>query len=378
MKIEVLKEAPKGVHIFSPSQVKQYLMCPKCWAAYYLDKVKRPTSPAAQKGIAVHEVLEKYLLDGTLPSEDTPEGKIAQPGLIYLPKPGTGSIESKFIVSFDDIYFRGVVDCLYERLGVPCVLDHKTTSNFRYALNEAALLKDLQASIYAAYAMAKEGAQYADLEWVYYKTRNDPESKLVTATMTLTKAKENINNILEHCKEMLDAKAAGKTAEDFEPPEGGCKSFGKCVGSKMTKKKSLSELLGTAGPKSEPKTIEESGPSPSHIESNQAVSRSDSASNYRLYVDCLPRKNDGSQLVQLSTVLKPVFAKIAKEYNVSHYSFIPYGEGRAQFVTLLDQQLSENPLDEGQTILVSLGSPEARDALEVLIEHAKTVVQAIR
>lgn len=383
MKIELHEEAEKNkdTHYFSISQVKTFRECPKRWAAYYLDKVKRPFNPSAQKGVELHGILEKYLIDGIRPDPKTPQGAILEPGLIYLPNPGLCSVEYKFQLSIDDIYFRGVIDCLYND-EIPTILDHKTTVDLKYALSSKKLSQDLQANLYALYAMVKYGKNKADLRWVYYKTRDLPESKLVKSEITLTDAYENIKNILDDCRIMLDAKKEGKTAADFNHPKVNCRDYGAaCLGETM-KKRSLSEFLSD---QQETLTIQEAVPDPAPVkkqepELTQKLNPKEEQCNcsFTLLIDSLPQKLDSSEIVQFSTILKPVFAQIAKEYNVSHYSFVPYGEGRARFVTLLDRELSENPLNKGQTVLVSLGSPEARDSLEVLVEHATRVFRATK
>lgn len=400
---------PEGATFFSASQIKLYKTCKVCWAARYLDKVEQAPNAAAQRGVDIHKMLEDYLSEGKPIDPSSKYGKIALSGIEYLPSPGTCEVEDKFIFSYEDIFFRGIIDFYYKKEDLWVVGDHKTTGDFRWSLSQAALSKDLQAALYAFYIMGKTSNIQAELNWVYYLTKGAPKSKLVSGILSLTDAQYTVSLVLDDCREMLDAKARGLSALDFKPPIQGCKGFGPCAASfignpilrdpKMsTEKKSLKDFLDKQAPSTPPTKataiVESLTPDSDNIlteaamgsieeEVEQAMADVEGidtsalpTNGWTLLIDCLPRKQT-ENIVELSDILKPVFKRIAKEYNVIHPSFIPY-EGTAVLVTRLDKYLTDHPIANGSIVLINLSSADARNTLDVLINHATRVYQGTR
>lgn len=386
-------------HVFSASQIKLFKSCKLCWAYQYLNGVKQEAGPAAAMGSAIHKLLEDYLRDGKEIDLEAKYAKIAIPGIKHLPAPRTCEVEHGFHFDYEEVSFRGFIDFYYKKGDLWVVGDHKTTSNFRYALSERVLSEDVQASLYAYYIMQKEQCDAVELDWVYYLTRGTPTSKLVTCNMGLTQAQENVKLVLDDCREMLDAKSKGLTAADFEPPPSGCKAFGPCAaillenerkgsGNMSNAKRSLTDFLDKKLPKEEAPSFvvaeesfsfdHEAEPANREEALETLVEEGQARGDYEdkgwfLFVDCLPRQGFDS-IVELSTLLKPVFKMIAKEYNVSHPSFIPY-ESLGVYVTRLDKYLTQNPIKPGTAVLMSSGNWGASNALDVLIAHGPRVVQ---
>ena len=161
----------------SVSQVKQWRMCKRKYAFRWSRFIKTPDSEAKLFGSKVHEHLENYLLNGTMPPE-TPEGRVARLGIIsgMLPQPGTCDVEIEFSVElWPDVFFVGLIDVL-ERDRV-MVTDHKTTSSIaRYTMSKEDILSDEQALGYALVAMEALGSSHAYVRWLYYekkKTRGE-------------------------------------------------------------------------------------------------------------------------------------------------------------------------------------------------------------
>lgn len=404
-KITIYKEneTPKDTHFFSVSQIKLFKTCKMCWALRYLDKMEQAPNAAAQRGVDIHKLLEDYLRDGKPIDPSSKYGKMAMSGIAHLPMPGTCEVEDKFAFQYEDIFFRGIIDFYYKKNDIWVVADHKTTKNFQYALSAPMLAKDLQAALYAFYIMNKMDCTEAELNWVYYLTAGAPKSRLVSSILSLTDAEYNVNLVLDDCREMLDAKRKGLSAIDFDPPIGGCRGFGPCAASiignnplmrdpKMSsEKKSLKDFLdkraAETGPEEAPAIAECVEAKDDNIQPVSLPLRgkfahsalagelvtveletANETQGWTLLIDNLPRKGH-PHVLELSDVLKPVFKKIAKDYNVSHHSQIPY-EGRGVFITLLDKHLTDHPIEDGATVLLSTGSPDGRDALDVLLHHA--------
>ena len=80
------------VHV-SASQIDTYLGCGRKWWFGKILGLPTPTHPSAALGGEIHEALEKYLTDGTLPDPNTKIGRIIAPGIKFLPEPGSVEVE---------------------------------------------------------------------------------------------------------------------------------------------------------------------------------------------------------------------------------------------------------------------------------------------
>mgnify|MGYP001619006526 CR=1 FL=1 len=74
----------------SPSQIEKWRMCRRAWA---YSRTIRTANKCAKFGSDVHAKLEAWLLNGTVPDPNTPEGACAIVGLPFLPVPGSGLVE---------------------------------------------------------------------------------------------------------------------------------------------------------------------------------------------------------------------------------------------------------------------------------------------
>ena len=133
----------------SATSIKLFRSCLRRWYERYILGKREPTSKAMTRGNEVHRQLEQYLLHGEMP-DDSPEGLIAQAGLEHLPAPPYQvelSLEH-LPIEGTPAPFKGFID-MYITGDTPEILDHKTTSNFKYALTAEQLAVDPQLIIYA-------------------------------------------------------------------------------------------------------------------------------------------------------------------------------------------------------------------------------------
>lgn len=167
----------------SYSSISQYQKCPKAWAAIHRDRiVERGPSPALQRGIQLHEELEKALVEDREPA-NLPEGCDQLPeGLLpYLqrlrrrpPDPENPvRVTPEMALAIDDqgrgcswnsphALLRGKIDVAVERFGSgqrsAMLLDYKSGK----------IRPDpLQAYCYAALAWGAVGHDRIDFRWVY-------------------------------------------------------------------------------------------------------------------------------------------------------------------------------------------------------------------
>ena len=234
------------VPLVSASQIKLYRECPRKWAWQYLAKLRTPQHPAAALGQEVDdEQLQPYLTTGR-PFDTRVSGDIARAGLHLLPAVRSDQLEVQkhFILPSPtrptDYGFQGYLDCwlplgeAVSALAAPAVVDFKTTSNFRYALNEDRLSRDVQAQLYATWAMFETGARGVDLVWLYFKTRTPYEAKRVHLRVAGQHVAEQFVAIDKTASEMFDVRAAsaGVVVEDYvkslEPNVDMCDEYGGC------------------------------------------------------------------------------------------------------------------------------------------------------
>ena len=163
----------------SATQIKKFASCTRLWGWEYLEGIKPPQGAAAELGGNCHTVLEGWLAQGIAPDPATKEGKIVMPCLPHLPQPSkTLEVERQFLFELSGHLYRGFVDLGYWADGEPysmsrvwVVHDHKTTSDFMWALTEEDLLSDVQAILYAKEAMDRHQVDAVLLSWLYMRTK---------------------------------------------------------------------------------------------------------------------------------------------------------------------------------------------------------------
>lgn len=163
----------------SPTQVHKKRNCTRLIAYEYVLQQRAPSSIKQQFGKNVHAQLETWLRNGVVP-DTSPAGETAKQGIQndLLPVPNFDLlVECRFEYPWHTgTNVNGFIDCLIPPNvaddGIPIVIDHKTTSNMRWAMTEDQLAKDPQGLIYAIYAMLRWGVRKAKSRWVYYSATN--------------------------------------------------------------------------------------------------------------------------------------------------------------------------------------------------------------
>ncbi len=163
----------------SPSQIHSYRNCRRLISHIYVLKQRAPSSVKQQFGTDVHGHLEDWLKHGVFPGIGS-AGATAAQGIKteLLPTPDKALlVECEFEYPWhQETTVGGFIDCLVPPEisgdGIPIVIDHKSTSNLKWAMTADQLSKDSQGLIYAIYAMLKWGVQKAKSRWVYYSATN--------------------------------------------------------------------------------------------------------------------------------------------------------------------------------------------------------------
>lgn len=238
----------------SATQIGDWNECRRKWAFKVIDRNRPPQDPSAVLGERVHKILEEWLTLGKQPDRSevyTYEragqiimrhpGRIAESGLHLLPAPGPHlRVEDQLELRSRSSQWGGRVDLHYvdEHTGVPVITDHKTSSNIaRYALHddpsdpERYIGYNVQALLYAAWAMNKYRVAQVDLAWVYYSTKSSPErSKRVHLRVHRDRIAPHLDVIDTTAAEMWRAYHLVGSAKELPLPESlhVCRKYGGC------------------------------------------------------------------------------------------------------------------------------------------------------
>lgn len=212
----------------SATQIDTFCDCQRKWAWNKIEGLKAPPAASAQLGSDVHNRLEHFLLKGALDTSDR-IGQIAAAGIRHLPRPGTCDVEKNFVIESEIARYRGKMDAHWVDKSVSHVLDHKTTSDFKWAKTPEMLVDDVQANVYATAAMIEDGTSVVDQTWVYYLTSKKPRSKVVRLRVHRDDAEPRFEKIEATVKQMRTIVAEGKRALELPPSPQTCMKYGGCA-----------------------------------------------------------------------------------------------------------------------------------------------------
>ena len=319
---------------------------------------------AAQFGVSVHEVLQKYLTGFSI-NYQTSEGRVASPGLSYLPKRlPKENVERAIFFLKHGLMFHGYID-FFEQVGSQTWLigDHKTCSNFSRVLTIDELKRDTQANIYAQWAFTEKAAKIVKLRWVYYRTQSLPKSVCIEAELNKKEADENFSRIAKTADDIINT-VKNKASSSSQPKNtSACFKYGRCPFYAQCK-----HALETTAISDRPLT-----PKPREDKEHDMPS----SKSFHLFVDCVPTKNESpyERTVELSELLKPVLTKIQTEKELSHYRLAGYGQHVGLIAKYLSEHLRNTAYDSHTAILSSVKTPEGCDTLQTLTAAAGQVVR---
>ena len=233
----------KSFEYVSPSQISTYRSCNRQWYYQSILGIRAPQKPSAALGEAVHGQLERYMLDGTPPNLSTEAGKIASTGLRFLPPPAECDVEldigkqpvaDKLLI--EGIRVTGRIDLLrWKGVAVPEVIDHKTTSNLKYALTEDELEDDPQILIYAGFLFAHlqhhkvwDGRQLIRARHIVYGTRAPYTAKETKAFLSYDHVRTAWATHLRDTVAAMKETAILPSVVDATPNYSACSKYGGC------------------------------------------------------------------------------------------------------------------------------------------------------
>lgn len=340
-----------------------------------------------------------------------------------------------WLPAIEGVSWLGYIDIGFSGVDPLVIRDIKSTSNFRYAKTPKELSEDIQVLSYARWAY--EVASYAgeiDLGHIYVKTekrvvRKRPKTKLVSCIVS----QDHVNEIWERemvtVEKMLAASNA-KSAHDLPPTTTACGMYGGCpfrercgITSEMTvagmfqlDKKGNAEMgnkfldkLKKGKKTKKPEGIvppdapeRETSEEESEAIRAEATAKAEKAAKAKkakaakakktktkkngttkafvLYIDCMPKKDVGAEIepTLFEDWFNPLVMKmneaVMDEKKLPSYLLLPYAEEKAMVQLAVQESIEDLPL----AMVVTSGSPGARDALGALVPHATQVVVGTR
>jgi RecB family exonuclease len=214
----------------SASQVQAFWDCPRAWYNRAILGKKQPQTPAQERGTQIHAEVEHWLRTAAIrPGEHAAR---VEDAVRHIP---CVDVLVEHGISLDTFpggpRFVGFVDCLAETAdGLPWVVDHKTTSDFRYAKTPEELRANVQMVAYAYWAMRETGTERCRITHVYIKTKvKNPQSMRVDAELTLDEAEAFwTGRVLPALREMQDWAAKRPAADELPPNTESCGKYGGC------------------------------------------------------------------------------------------------------------------------------------------------------
>lgn len=407
----------------SPSQIAAHRSCARRYAWEYGHGLRSPSTPSQEKGTAIHALLEDYL-NGKGPIDATTElGAIAQAGLPYLPAPLSGKAEQEFTIapaSKLPFSFFGKIDYVTPTL----VLDHKTTSDFKYVKTEAVLREDPQVILYASAGFKEHPEYQGDVRYVYYLTakRKVAQARKLDLNVSREHVSEKFEAISRDAETLYQIRL-NKTEPLTLPPSldhcnqyGGCPHKNRCTDLHTPedvlrrimlpgKDDLLGQLMAAAGlpapavktetlvaleptpvevpvvAEVKPELAKDETPAPAETKPKAKKEKKEEPKRIEgvhpivnLFVDCLPL---GVQVVGFEQTVAPkIREKLQAVTEVAHYKMIDYGKGTGIWSEAVREYCLANLT--AVDLSVDSRSTEGADALGALQGLAKFVIRGIR
>ncbi len=230
--------------LVSASQITGFRECARKWAWKYIAKIEAPPHPSALLGTDVHAQLEGYLGQGKPLDFSKDTGYIAAPALEMLPKPMSEGLEVEKHFEMPShtpnagFGYQGYIDVWLPTGGMPgvgspsdvypAVVDFKTTGNWNYAKTAENLKTDVQAQVYAMWAMREMKSTLVDLVWIYMATRGARKARRVHLRVHGQDVAQQFSAINDTAIQMLEIRKTVTDPLSLPPTPSMCEAYGGC------------------------------------------------------------------------------------------------------------------------------------------------------
>lgn len=237
--------------VVSASQIKSFRLCVRKWAFEKIVGLRGPETASQTLGKEVDDNgLQPWLKHGKPIDASTEAGQIASTALKFLPPPKSHNLavqkELKLHTpSGQGFGYTGYLDLWLPNGGMPgidddlpVVADFKTTKSIKsWALTNEQLATDVQAQIYATWAMYETRKPKVHLAWIYMQTKDTRKAERRWITVDGSHVATQFKAIDATAQELVQIRrkapsegdeAAKEYALSLEPNPDACGAFGGC------------------------------------------------------------------------------------------------------------------------------------------------------
>jgi hypothetical protein len=250
----------QDIPTISASRLKMVGKCERMYAGAYGWGLKQASTPALERGTALHSAAEHYQETGEIEHPESTIGTLLAAGTHLLECCGKLLVEYEHQGELPDgtpyiAYFDGHSEAGVPEFGTVIVQDLKTTGSAARALTPDTLLKDEQAMFYAwillcsvhrfrkdeqsewqVWDPAARFARSVRLRWLYFLTAGNPRAWESTAVVSPATAAAHmagtIMPLVARIRAIHDWRAAnpGASLEDYARDMNACDGEGKWCG----------------------------------------------------------------------------------------------------------------------------------------------------
>jgi hypothetical protein len=327
-------------------------------------------------GESIHTELERYYLDGTIPS--TYSSIHAIDAKLIPAWDSDGLLRCEHPHDYDlgimaaGIPVKGRIDLIWTREGAPSTLiyDFKSRGNLRYALSDEEVVNNPQMLVYGQFAFSEyECVDHVSLQHVYLhktsaavKVRGGGLGREVLNEKYVALVERPTLEMIKvaTADKFTDVPTCGKVRDAFgkTPCEayGGCPYFERCFG----KKESVGMFDGL------PDDTNSTAPATARL----ILPEQDTAGTLELYVDCAPLKGV-TGVSSIEDVIAERARPICEAKGVQDVREIKFGEGTAALIASFKREPIFGIYTIGSTGLAGV-------VLDGLIASATKVVRGFR
>jgi hypothetical protein len=225
----------------SASAIETFRDCQRKWYFGYVERIRGPKSPAAERGDKIHDLAERYLKGEVDPEalegEDAKWFRYLMPGLEYAPTPGQVAADGWGVEDWvkepcGPLNFVGKVDFYNVSLDDgPVICDWKTTGNaqWRWSKTPEQLAGFLQPHVYAYSLLKDNPPDTVSFQHVNLQSRGRPDAMQVWANeVPWEHIEQTWETVKDISHQMATIAKANETAETVNPNTKACKKFGGC------------------------------------------------------------------------------------------------------------------------------------------------------
>lgn len=240
------------VPTYSPSQINDWIDCPRKWGFGKIDRLPRPQAASAAFGTVVHDLLEGHLKGGPIPFHPGPNpspvhalisverfhlaAELAHLATAHLPAPNAPGLVVEGGMDLAPSHglhrWTGRIDWMQAIHNTVTIGDHKTTSDIRsWGKSAADLRADVQANVYGKWGMENVHTFPLDsvhLQWTYIQTAKAKIVEPVRLTLERREVDQRFSEIDQIALDITRIRSEVRSAIDLPYESASCGKYGGC------------------------------------------------------------------------------------------------------------------------------------------------------